>query len=157
MEAYPFTLPSFLRSGKSRTQVAKFSMADPRRGPGYKQAVGTDVPVFWDVTFLFQEDEAIAFQLWGTQKLNDWQDDFTMSIRTEFGHDIEHVCSFLPDSLLPASEEGPHFKYTAKIMARAQVIPDSFKDAADLIIGLPNWRQWGGYLDQAINEAMPEA
>lgn len=156
-EAYPFTIPSLLRAGKSRSQPAMFSQADPRRGPGYKQAVGTDVPVMWNVTFLFDPDEAIAFQLWGTQKLNNWQDEFTMPIRTEFGGDIEHVCSFLPDSLLPANEEGPLFRYTATIMARAQIIPDAFKDAADLIIGLPKWRSYAEYLDVAVNDAMPEA
>lgn len=155
-EAYPFTLPSFLKAGKSRSQPAKFSQADPRRGPGYKQATGTDVPVFWDVTFLFQEDEAIAFQLWGSQKLNDWLDDFVMPIRTEFGI-LDHVCSFLPDTLLPATEDGPLFRYTAKIVARAQIIPQEFKDATDLIIGLPNWRVWSDYLDRAINQAMPRA
>ncbi|WP_343639035.1 hypothetical protein [Roseateles sp.] len=155
-EAYPFTLPSFLKSGKSRSQPAKFSQADPRRGPGYKQGTGTDVPVFWDLTFLFKPDEAIAFQLWGTQKLNNWMDDFVMPIRTEFGL-LDHVCSFLPDTLLPVNEDGPLFRYTAKIMARAQIIPDAFKDAADLIIGLPNWRLWADYLDVTVNQAMPEA
>ncbi|WP_343632648.1 hypothetical protein [Roseateles sp.] len=153
-EAFPFTIPSLLRAGKSRSQPAKFSMADPRRGPGYKQETGTDVPVFWDVTFVFGPDEAVAFQLWGTQKLNYWIDDFVMPIRTEFGL-LDHVCSFLPDSLVPATEDGPLFRYTAKIMARAQLIPDGFKDAVDLIIGLPGWSVWAGYLDETVNQAMP--
>ncbi len=156
MEAYPFTIPTFLKAAKSRSQAASFSMADPRRGPGYKQAIGTDVPVFWDVRFQFQPDEAIAFQLWGTQKLNNWMDEFTMPIRTEFGL-IEHVCSFLPEGLLPVDEAGPLFSYKAKLMTRAQVIPDQFKAAADLIIGLPRWRDWGDYLDRTVNQEVPGA
>lgn len=153
---YPFHIDTILKAGKSRSQPAAFSMADPRRGPGYTQALGTDVPVIWNVSFLFPPDDAIVFQLWGTQKLNNWQDPFTMPIRTEFGI-IEHQCQFLPDSLLPATESGPMFGYSAQIIARAQIVPDAYKDAADLIVGLPHWRTWGEYLDQAITAEMPEA
>lgn len=155
-EPYPFHIRSILRIGKSRSQPAGFSMADPRRGPGYAQAIGTEMPVIWDVDFTFTEDEAIVFMLWGTQKLSNWMDQFEMTIRTEFGF-LLHTCRFLPDTLLPAIEAGPHWKYSAKILARAQLIPQDYKDAADLIIGLPDWRSWAGHLDETVNVAMPEA
>ena len=131
-------------------------MTQPRRGFGYAQAIGTDVPVFWDVAFAFDEDEAIAFQLWFTVTLQRGLLEFTMPIRTEFGM-VEHTCRFLPDSLLPAREDGLLFGYTAQIMARAQVIPSGYVEAAGLITALPDWAAWAEYLDQSVTAEMPAA
>lgn len=154
--AYPLTIRSILKAGKSRSQPASFALAQPRRGYAYAQAVGTDVPVFWDVAFLFTQDEAIAFQLWFKVTLQGGLLEFTMPIKTEFGL-ITHTCRFLPDSLLPAKEEGELFGYTAQIMARAQVIPDGYVEAADLITTLPDWRSWSDLLDQTVTAEMPSA
>lgn len=155
-QPYPLTIRSILRAGKSRSQPASFSMSEPRRGYAYSQKVGTDVPVFWDVAFRFTTEEALVFQLWFTQLIDAGNAEFTMPIRTEFGV-IEHVCRFLPESLLPAQEEGDTWGYTAQIMARAQIIPQDYKEAAALIVGLPDWRNWANLLDQTVNQAMPEA
>ena len=145
-----------LRATKSRSQAAAFTIAEPRRGYGYAQAVGTDVPVFWDCEFRFTPSEAIAFQLWFRTVVLLGVLEFTMPILTEFGL-VEHVCRFLPDGLADATEQAGIYTYKAKIMARAQVIPDGYIEAADLIIGLPDWPRWLNPLDQAINVEMPEA
>lgn len=154
--AYPFDIRTVLRASKSRTQPAAFRMNEPRRGYGYAQASGTDTPVLWDVAFRFTTEEAQVFQTWFVFIVQRGVLEFTMPIRTEFGV-IVHTCRFLPDSLLPAREEGGTWGYTATIMARAQVIPDGYEDAAELIVGLPDWRTWAGLLDQTVNVAMPEA
>lgn len=154
--AYPLPLRTILRASKSRSQPAAFSMSEPRRGYAYAQATGTDTPVFWDVGFRFTADEALAFQLWFTKIIARGVDEFTLPIRTEFGL-LEHTCRFLPDSLLPAKEDGETWGYSATLMARAQVIPTGYAEAAELITGLPNWRTWSFLLDQTITEAMPEA
>lgn len=153
--AYPLDLRTILRASKSRTQPASFRIAEPRRGYGYAQAVGTDTPVFWDVEFRFSPDDAIRFQLWFITVINRGMLEFTLPIRTEFGL-INHVCRFLPDGLGDCREDGASFTYTAKIMARAQIIPQGYLDAADLIAGLPNWRQWAESLDIAVNQELPE-
>jgi hypothetical protein len=152
--AYPLHIRSILRTGKSRTQAAAFRVSEPKRGFAYAQATGTDVPVFWDVKFRFSEAEAIVFQLWFVKTINRGILEFTMPIRTEFGL-ITHTCRFLPDSLLPCNEDGPIFEYGATIMARAQIIPDAYDDAADLIVTLPDWKTWASMLDQAITEEVP--
>ena len=153
-EAYPLHLRTIQRASKSRSQPASFRMAEPRRGYGYAQAVGTDTPVFWDVQFRFTTTEAAAFQLWFVQKINRGLDEFTLPIRTEFGL-VTHTCRFLPDSLLDASEDGQTWVYTAQIMARAQVIPDSYSNAGGLIIDLPDWPQWSSLLDGTVTQEMP--
>lgn len=154
--AYPLHIRSILRANKSRTQPPAFRLAEPRRGYAYAQATGTDTPVFWDVAFRFTRAEAVVFQLWFTQQISRGVDEFTMPIRTEFGL-IEHVCRFLPDSLLPTSEAGDTFSYQAKIMARAQIIPAGYAEASDMIVGLPDWETWAGLLDQTVTAAMAEA
>lgn len=154
--AYPLLLKTILRAGKSRSQPAAFSMAEPRRGYGYAQATGTDTPVFWEVAFRFTEAEALVFQLWFRNIINRGADEFTMPLRTEFGL-LEHTCRFLPDGLLNTTEAGQSFGYTATIMARAQVVPAGYDDAADLIVTLPDWSSWASLLDEVITDAMPEA
>lgn len=154
MEAYPLTVRTILRASKSRTQPAAFSMAQPRRGYGYVQATGTDTPVFWDVEFRFTTAEALIFQLWFTQLINRGIDEFSMPIRTEFGL-ITHTVRFLPEGLLPTTEAGETFGYKATVMARAQLFPAGYEDAAALIVGLPDWVTWAGLLDRTVNQAMP--
>lgn len=154
--AYPSSLPIILRASKSRSQPAAFGMSNPRRGPGYVQATGTDVPVFWDAEFRFSREEAQLFQLWFVYGINRGIDEFTMPIRTEFGL-ITHTCRFQPDSLLPATEQGEMWIFKATILTRAQIIPDEFVAAAPLLLGLPNARLWMNLLDQTINRAMPQA
>jgi hypothetical protein len=154
--AYPIQLRSILRASKSRTQPAAFSLSEPRRGFAYAKPTGTDTPVFWDVAFRFTADEAVVFQLWFRNTIKRGAEPFTMPIRTEFGV-LDHVCLFLPDGLLPASEAGDTWGYTATIMARAQVIPAGYDEASDLIIGLPDWTDWGSILDEAMSREMPTA
>jgi hypothetical protein len=120
--AFPLSLRTIIRQGKSRSQPAAFRLSEPRRGYAYVQATGTDTPVFWDITLKFTQPEAALFQLWFTQDLQRGVLEFTMPIRTEFGL-VTHTCRFLPDSLLPVQEDGEVFVYTAQIMARAQIIP----------------------------------
>lgn len=120
--AFPLSLRTIIRSGKSRSQPAAFSMSEPRRGYAYAQAIGTDTPVFWDVTFKFTQPEAALFQLWFTQTIQRGLLEFTLPIKTEFGLQT-HTCRFLPDGLLPVQEDGEIWVYSAKIMARAQIIP----------------------------------
>lgn len=152
--AYPATLPPLQRASKSRSQVAAFTIAEPRRGWGYAQAVGTDRPVFWDGQFRFRRDDAIRYQLWLKTVAEDGLQEFTLPIKTEFGL-VTHTCRFLDDGIGTASEEGGVWTYPVKLMARALIIPQDFLDAGDLIIGLPDWLYWAEALDLAI-AAMPE-
>lgn len=153
-EAYPPGLRGPLTASKSRTQPAAFSMADPRRGYGYAQASGTDVPVFWDVQFRFTVNEAQQFILWFTVVLQRGLLEFVLPIKTEFGV-VDHTCRFTTDGLLPARENGALREYSAKIMARAIVIPAEYLEAAELIAGTP--AGYGEWLDMAMSSAMPES
>ena len=128
-------------------------MSEPRRGYAYAQAVGTDAPVFWDVEFKFTRAEAIRFMLWFKTVISSGLLEFALPIRTEFGL-IEHTCRFLPDGLLDCREDGQSFSYSAKIMARTQVIPQEALDAAEIIIALDNWDVWAEVLDIGLTETL---
>ena len=153
-EPYPLALRTIIQASKARTQPAAFKLNEPRRGYGYAQAVGTDTPVFWDVEFRFDAAEAIRFQLWFAVVIDRGLMEFTMPIKTEFGV-ITHTCRFLPDGLGDCREDGLTVSYTAKIMARAQIIPQGYLDAAGLIVALPDWDVWAGVLDVGVNETLP--
>lgn len=153
--AYPFALNTILQAGKARSQPAAFRMAEPRRGYAYVQAVGTDTPVFWNVQFRFSRADAVRFMLWFVTVTERGLQEFTLPIKTEFGL-VDHTCRFLDANLLDTSESGESITYTAQIMARAQVIPAAYLDAAELIIGLADWSDWAEYLDRAV-AALPEA
>lgn len=146
--SYPLGLSTVLAS-KSRSQPAAFALSEPRRGAAYVKETGTDVPVFWDVAFIFNQADAIRFQLWFKNTIRRGVDPFLLILKTEFGH-IEHECRFLPDSLLPAEQKGPLWSYKATIFARAQLVPDGYDQAADIIITHPDWEDLASWLDLSI-------
>ena len=73
-----------------------------------------------------------------------------MPIKTEFGL-VDHVCRFLPDSLLDTSEVADTWKYSASIMARAQVVPQEYQDAAGLIVASEDWEADASFVDIGVN------
>lgn len=152
--AYPLGLDTILQASKSRSQPARFRVHQPRRGYGYAQKVGTDTPVIWDVEFAFRSTDALRFQLWFRDEIDGGTDEFTMPIKTEFGL-IEHVCRFLPDGLLDATETADVFKYRAQIMSRSQVIPQEFSDASGLIVASADWMGDASWIDIGVNEGLP--
>lgn len=154
VSSFPSSIRPAIRASKTRRQAAAFSASSKNAGRLYVQATGPDTPVIWDIEFRLTGVEAAALQQWFIFEINRGIDEFMMPIRTEFGL-IMHKCRFLPEGLMDATEDGQSWVYRARIMARAQVIPTVYSDAADLIVALPDWPQWGSLLDQAINSEWP--
>lgn len=152
--SYPFGLRTIIQASKSRSQPASFRVHQPRRGYGYAQQVGTDTPVIWSIGLRFTAIEAQRFQLWFETEIARGADEFVMPIKTEFGL-VDHVCRFLPDGLLDTSETADTFQYSAQIMARAQVIPQEYRDAAGLIVASEDWESDASWLDIGVNQEWP--
>lgn len=155
--AYPTGLPTFLFAGKSRTQPAQFTESNPRRGPAYTQKIGSDMPVFWDVTFRFNEDDAQRFRMWVllAKYLDNGLNEFILPIKTEFGM-VDHTCRFLSTSFLDTKQDSPtQFTYTATIMARKLVVPQEYLDNGDYIVELPDWKNYASLLDVTVNQEWP--
>ena len=157
--AYPLNLRTILQAGKQRTQPATFKTHEPRRGFAYFQKTGTHAPVFWTVTFTFTESEAQTFWVWFKSPLylDSGAKEFTLPIKTEFGL-VTHTCRFLPDTLLPVTESGGTFTYTATIMARALVEPAVTINIARFYVE-PQYRQymhepWPRILDIGLQETL---
>lgn len=130
---YPSQLPAPLRAGKQRRQAPSFRVTDSYRGRAYAQPIGTDTPVFWDLTFRFTQAQAQLFIFWFEYSIERGAAPFVMRIRTEFGL-VLHELQFLPDGLLDMSEDGPLFTYQAKVMARKAVIPQEYENLKDSIL-----------------------
>lgn len=155
--AYPVGLPTFLFAGKSRNQPAQFTESNPRRGPAYTQKIGSDMPVFWDVTFRFNEDDAQRFKLWVqlSQYLDNGLNEFILPIKTEFGL-VDHTCRFLSTGFLDTQQDSQtSFTYKATIMARKLVVPQSYLDNGDYIVTLPDWKTYASLLDVTVNQEWP--
>lgn len=150
---WPLGLQTILKSGKARNQPARFQVSDPRSGPPYRKRLSSDVPVIWDVSFKFKGDDATIFWNWFENAIDYGRSNFILPIATEYGL-VEHEVMFLPDSLLPVSEEADVFTYSAQILARKLVIPDEFPP--DIWVDPDAWKM-RGLLDIAINIHWPKA
>lgn len=122
--SYPLQIRTVLRS-KRRRQAPPFALLGPRRGQGYMLNTGTVPPVFFEVDFRFTEAEAVTFRLWLETVVDRGARPFTMPLRTEFGL-LTHTCQLLPETLLPATESGQTWAYSATLMTPAQLIPTGF-------------------------------
>lgn len=152
MLKWPLGLQTIIKSGKSRNQPSAFLMADPRSGPPYRKRLSSDIPVIWDVTFKFQGDNAIIFWSWFETGIDRGRKNFILPIRTEFGL-VDHEVAFLPDTLLPVSEEGNVFTYTAQIIARKLIIPPEFPP--DIWAEPDIWKE-REIIDPAVNWYWPK-
>jgi hypothetical protein len=130
--AYPTDLRLPLRASKSRSQPAAFNYDRPRRGTGYARPIGSNVPVFWTLTWRLTEAEAVTFLRWFTHDLDRGRLEFALPVRTEFGLS-DYTCLFLPDDLMTAREEGALWTYTATVMARELVVPEPARLPAEMI------------------------
>lgn len=153
---YPFGLGTILVSSKQRSQSAIFGMTNPKRGPGYVQATGTDTPVFWTATFKFPKADAQRFLMWFKlpEYLNGGLEKFILPIQTEFGL-VDHECQFLPDSLFNTSQDGGVFTYTSTITARELIIPQDAVDMGSYIVeNMMDVNDWA-LIDYALNDEWP--
>lgn len=151
---YPLHLRTIARARKNRSQPAAFSVSQPRRGKPYRQEIGTDAPVIWEVNFRFTRAEALVFRLFFEVSINRGVDPFVLPIDTEFGL-LDHTVEFLPDSLLDLQQDGEVFTYSASILSRAAVFPDGYLEAGELIVMLPAWTSWASLLDSSVTAEMP--
>ncbi len=158
MTTTPAPYPTGLRrplASKSRSQPAAFAVREPRRGMGYMQQTGTDVPVFWDLQWTLSERDAQRLQLWFRVVLQRGVVPFTLALATEFG-DVEHQLQFLSVNLLPHGSQAGVHTYSATVMARKLVVPTAYEAAGALIAMLNDWQTWAALLDQAVAK-LPEA
>lgn len=115
--AYPTSLPLALID-KTRDQPAAFQVAQPRRGFGYVEPIGTDTAVFWPLTWRFNESQAQTFWQWFVYTTQRGVLPFTMGVRTEFGV-VTQELQMLPEGLMPAKYLGGGvWEYRANVMAR---------------------------------------
>lgn len=144
---YPTGLGT-VQATKSRQTAADYAMDNPRRGPAYVRKIGPDQPVTWTVSFRFNERDAQRFWAWFVSPTycDGGKAEFILPLRTEFGM-VDHVCRFMPDSLLPMSQEGQTVGYTATITARNLAYPEGYEEGLDFIVELENWEEWASSLD----------
>ena len=149
---WPAGLPLIQSAGKSRVQQSDYLLSNPRSGPPYRKNLSTDVPVFWDVTFIFYGDDTAIFWSFYTNTIKRGREWFLLNIKTEFGL-VEYECMFMPDTIRLQSEAGSVFTYSAQIMSREIIIPSEFPDD---IADEPEIFRQRSILDPAVNWFWPK-
>lgn len=156
IESYPLGLRTILRAGKSRQMVPTYRLSNPRSGPGYVQALSEDAPAIWDVTFRFQRNDRLIFIDWFKRKINGGKSPFLMNVETEYGL-VEYEMKFLPDGLLPVSEDGNKtYTYRASMFAR-KLEPGWADNVSDFIDIAQGWITGADIFDVAMNQEWPAA
>jgi len=113
---YPLGLRTIVSASKIRKSDPVASLAMPRRGMGFLKPVANIPPSEWEVSFFFDAAEKRVFLMWflSPDYCDRGRAPFTINIRTESGNESKTVI-FLPDSLLPATQQGECMSYTAKL------------------------------------------
>lgn len=119
---YPANLRPMIAASKTRTQPAAFRLNAPRRGMPFAEKNGTTPPAFYDGVFRFTRCEAISFQLWFVIELQRGTLEATLPVKTEFGVQLLDGL-LLPETLLPAQEQGEVWEYRCTFMARQLYLP----------------------------------
>lgn len=113
---YPFGLATILSATKLREISVQALLQNPRRGMPYLRPLDTQAPARWSVSFVFSREDAEAFMLWFMSPafLDSGLRAFRLPINDEQGRRTVEV-AFEPDTLLPATEQGGLFGYTARL------------------------------------------
>lgn len=153
------TFPTFLRgpiqAGYSRARAATYQASQPAAGAYYTQIISEDVPSYFNITFKFKKEYALAFQAW--LRLNEFEitngAQFEIPLSIEDGL-VTQTASFTPSGFPQyAGEEAKMITYQAEIVVPRLNIPSlGFED---LIIGV---EELGGshLLQYIVNYDMPE-
>jgi hypothetical protein len=95
---FPAELNKPTQAAFSREESPRFDTSQPASGPYYVRIMQDDSPVFFNVSFLFDQDDALAFRAFVRQDnfalLNGAE--FNINIPLESGT-VAQVASFTPD------------------------------------------------------------
>ena len=155
-----YTFPDYLNTPEQNTfrreESARFIANQPAAGQYYAQIVSDDAPAYFNVSFLYDADSALAFRAWLRQ------DNFAIMNGAEFEIDIyveggytTQTASFTPDGVpqLTGVTGGDFMRYSARILVRQMA--ERGLGSEDLILGAESL---GGsaLLDIIVNIDLPE-
>jgi len=153
---FPSHLPCGQRDGYGLQPVQPFARTAMATGRARQRRTFTNVPTMADVSWLMTPEQAMLFEAWFRDAINDGADWFNCDLRSPLdGRSIPGVSSY--ECRFTEMYEGPRpfgasdWKISAKLelIDRPLLVP-GWIDFPDLILGV-------SIIDQAINREWPEA
>ena len=146
---FPKDLPCALREGYDLNHVEPFQRTEMVSGRARNRRTFTSVPTKVDVSWLFNDPEAVRFEEWFKETANDGVEWFNLRLRTPLGME-DYVCRFMQMYTGPHLVEN-HWKITARleIYKRPMIVP-GWGLLPDYIIG-------SSIFDLAMNREWPKS
>lgn len=150
---FPEYLNKVQQSSFSRTRSEGFVTSDPASGPAFYVIETEDLPRTFNVSFLFQPNEARAFQAW--LRLNKdvlFGAEFNMMVYNENGYAMQEVRFTQGGTPQLQSVNALTHSYTAQIEVRNEIVDTTFDS---LIVELLSMGS-SDLLQIIVNKDMPE-
>lgn len=168
MIRYPDTLPAGLVSGRTYQTVSPLQRTEMTTGRARQRRRFTSVPVDTTLSWIFNDEQAVAFEAWFRDALNDGADWFEMPLGVPMGFD-HYVCRFTDIYAGPSRIGKSLWGYSAPLEIRERPLPlpgfglfpdyivqaDIFDVAMNDLWPLNPWQRYADAADKAINEDWP--
>ena len=160
-EIYPATLPDPQQDGYSRDRQSGLISSNPQSGPLLSRRVSFDNPSTYTLRWQMTQSEAILFDLWWREQLDEGLKPFTITLLNESGLEQQVEVKFLPDEK-PRLDRTQYktFFYSAAIYVRkvVQEYDGEYATISELAEISPNgdWMQGANLLDIIVNKILPE-
>ena len=147
---FPDGLPCALRDGYDINHVQPFLRTTMASGRAVQRRKYTSVPSMANVSWLFTDTEAAAFELWFQQDIHDGADWFNSELRTPLGSG-QYVCRFTEMYKGPTLTGRRLWRFTAVLeIWERPLLPPGWALLPDYIIH-------ADIFDLAMNREWPEA
>lgn len=160
-EIYPSTLPLPEQDGYSRDRQSGLISSNPQSGPLLSTRLSFDNPSTYTLRWQMTQSEAIYFDLWWREQLDEGLKPFTITLLNESGLEQQTEVKFLPDEK-PRLDRTQHktFFYSAAIYVRkvVQEYDGEYANIAALVDISPGgqWLTGATLLDEIVNVILPE-
>jgi len=162
--AWPSGLKTCITETKRRDEVIGYIEDPVSSGPSFVELISDDNPTTFDVTFVFNRGQAMAFQAWlrlnNVKTESPFFDTFPLQIEEGlFDQEVRFTSSGYPQCI---TQSGDVFTYRAIVLCRQINNPYDDLDLNDIILALGeenDYRvQWAmELLDITVNISMPDA
>jgi len=147
-ETYPASLPLAQRQGRDYQLVSPLVRSSMGNGRAIQRRAFTDVPVAAKVSWLFNDVQVQAFELWFRYKINDGASWFEMPLRHPLGL-RNYVCRFTGVYTGPSAVPPNLWSISAELELRERPLADASEaDFLDDVV-------YSGILDVTINIELP--
>lgn len=147
---YPASLPNPLREGHGLNPVSPFRSTEMDSGRSRNRLAFTSTPTRGAFDFIFTDSQAMSFEAWFRDVLNDGVEWFNVPRKTPLGV-IKLVCKFTGMYTGPTLWGRDRWRFSCPLEVwERPLLPRGWGHVPELIMG-------ASIIDRALNKEWPEA